>query len=60
MGSAGLWFSNFAVSQEFLEGDRETVLKLLAVWYRTARYIRGSPDKAMKPDGSYLDEHTGG
>jgi ABC-type nitrate/sulfonate/bicarbonate transport system substrate-binding protein len=60
MGPAGLWFSNFAVSQKFLEGERETVLKLLAVWYRTVRYIREQPDKALKPMVNYLAEHTGG
>src|SRR5215211_6361321 len=60
MGPAGLWFSNFAVSQEFLEGERETVLKLLAVWYRTARYIRERPDDAIKPMVNYLAEQTGG
>lgn len=60
MGPAGLWFSNFAVSDSFLKGKRDTVTKLLAIWYRTVRYIRESPDKALQPMVDYLAERTGG
>jgi len=60
MGPAGLWFSNFAVSEEFLQQDRETVMKVLAVWYRTVRYIRERPDEAMQPMVDYLSQETGG
>lgn len=60
MGPAGLWFSNFAVSDRFLEDQRDTVMKLLAVWYRTARYIRERPDQAMGPMVDYLAQSTGG
>jgi ABC-type nitrate/sulfonate/bicarbonate transport system substrate-binding protein len=60
MGPAGLWFSNFAVSDRFLEDQRDTVMKLLAVWYRTARYIRERPDQAMGPMVDYLAQNTGG
>ena len=60
MGPAGLWFSNFAVPEEFLRQDRETVMKLLAVWYRTVRYIRERPDEAMQPMVDHLAQETGG
>ena len=60
MGPAGLWFSNFAVSEELLQQNRERVKKVLAVWYRTVRYIRERPDEAMQPMVDYLAQETGG
>jgi ABC-type nitrate/sulfonate/bicarbonate transport system substrate-binding protein len=60
MGPAGLWFSNFAVTEDFLQQDRETVMKVLAVWYRTVRYIRERPNEAMQPMVDYLAQETGG
>jgi len=60
MGPAGLWFSNFAVSESFLQDQRDNVMKVLAIWYRTVRYIRERPDEAMQPMVDYLAERTGG
>jgi ABC-type nitrate/sulfonate/bicarbonate transport system substrate-binding protein len=60
MGPAGLWFSNFAVSKDFLENRRGELMKLLAAWYRTVRYIRERPDQALQPMVDYLAKSTGG
>ncbi|MEU8151579.1 ABC transporter substrate-binding protein [Nonomuraea sp. NPDC048901] len=60
IGEAGLWYSNFATTTKMLDQRHEIVLKLIAVWYRTARYIRERPDDALGPMVDYLNRQTGG
>lgn len=39
LGPAGIWFSNSAVTEQYLNQERATLLKVLAVYYRTMRYL---------------------
>lgn len=45
MGPPGLWFSNAFVTEEYLQQNREQLLDLTAIWYRTMRYIKEQPAK---------------
>lgn len=47
LGDAGLWFSSTVGLAPWLESNKETVMKLLAVWYRTVRYINEKPDSVI-------------
>lgn len=44
MGPAGLWYSNAYVTQAFVDENRDQLVKLAAVWYRTMRYLEEQPD----------------
>ncbi len=44
MGPAGLWYSNAYVPQAFVDANRDQLVKLSAVWYRTMRYLAEQPD----------------
>lgn len=39
LGAAGLWYSTMSSTQDWLEENEETVLKLSAIWFRMARYM---------------------
>lgn len=47
LGPAGLWFSSMAATKGWLSENSETADKLLAVYYRTMRYMQEEPDTAM-------------
>lgn len=38
LGPAGLWFSTMDATQEWIDANAATVTKLVAIWYRFARY----------------------
>jgi ABC-type nitrate/sulfonate/bicarbonate transport system substrate-binding protein len=42
-GPGGLWYSTMAASQAWLQGNQELMLKLLAIYYRTTRYLQAEP-----------------
>ena len=39
LGPAGLWYSAMMGMEPWLKKNKETVLKLHAIWYRTSRYL---------------------
>jgi ABC-type nitrate/sulfonate/bicarbonate transport system substrate-binding protein len=47
LGDAGLWFSTMAAKSSWLKENPETTDKLLAVWYRTMRYMAEKPDSTL-------------
>lgn len=47
LGPAGLWFSSTAANKKWLAANSATTDKLLAVWYRTMRYMQEKPNVAM-------------
>jgi ABC-type nitrate/sulfonate/bicarbonate transport system substrate-binding protein len=47
LGDAGLWFSSMAAKGSWLEENTETTDKLLAIWYRTMRYMAEEPDSTL-------------
>ena len=48
LGPAGLWYSTYYTTAAWLSTHEATALKLMAVWYRTMRYIRAYPAYAYK------------
>lgn len=58
LGRAGLWFSNTAVTEEYLENNRDTVHKLAAIHYRMTRYLEEKPEEVLKPMTDYLKKHA--
>lgn len=47
LGDAGLWYSTMVSTQSWLESHADLVNKLLAIWYRTMKYLRDDPDRTM-------------
>jgi len=47
LGPAALWFSSMAAKKSWLDAHADTTKKLLAIWYRTMRYLQEKPEKAM-------------
>ena len=47
LGPAGLWYSTMVSTRGWLEDHPKTTDKLLAIWYRTMRYLAEKPDKTM-------------
>ena len=48
-GPAGLWYSTFASSDHWLAENEETALRLLAIWYRTTRYLHNRTEMVLAP-----------
>ncbi|MCY4370581.1 MAG: ABC transporter substrate-binding protein [bacterium] len=48
-GATGLWYSTFASTQDWLDANEETALRLLAIWYRTTRYLHNRTDDVLPP-----------
>jgi hypothetical protein len=45
-GPPGLWFSNAFVLQPYLEENRQQLLDLTAIWYRTMKYLKEDKEKS--------------
>ncbi|MBB3594914.1 ABC-type nitrate/sulfonate/bicarbonate transport system substrate-binding protein [Rhizobium sp. BK529] len=45
LGPAGLWYSTMVSSQEWLNANEDTVLKMSAIWSRLARYMNEKYDE---------------
>jgi ABC-type nitrate/sulfonate/bicarbonate transport system substrate-binding protein len=58
LGAAGLWYSNSAVTERYLNENRETVLKVVAVYYRFLRYLYEMPDETLQHMIGYLNQHA--
>jgi ABC-type nitrate/sulfonate/bicarbonate transport system substrate-binding protein len=48
MGAPGLWYSNAYVTDEYLQDNRDELVDLTAIWYRTMEYMRQDPDAAYE------------
>ena len=48
-GPAGLWYSTFASTDHWLTENEETALRLLAIWYRTTRYLHNRTEMVLAP-----------
>lgn len=48
-GPTGLWYSTFASTQDWLDANEETALRLLAIWYRTTRYLHNRTEDVLPP-----------
>lgn len=59
LGPAGLWYSTMLSDQTWLEENEETALKLLAIWYRTMRYVEERFDYALPIWTESLNERMG-
>lgn len=58
LGAAGLWYSNSAVTEDYLNNNRETLLKVTAVYYRFIRYLFEKPEQTLGAMVSYLNKHA--
>lgn len=59
LGPAGLFFANTLVTDNYLENHEETVLKVLAVHFRLARYLREQPNDALRAMLDHLNKSAG-
>lgn len=48
MGAPGLWYSNAYVTDEYLQDNRDQLVDLIAIWYRTMAYMRAEPEDAYE------------
>lgn len=48
MGPPGLWYSNAYVTDSYLQKNRQQLLDLTAIWYRTMRYMQEATDAAYE------------
>jgi hypothetical protein len=46
-GATGLWYSTFASTQQWLDENEETALRLVAIWYRTTRYLHNRTEEVL-------------
>lgn len=47
LGPAGLWYSTMLATEDWLNDNHDTVLRLMAVWYRTMRYLDEQPQRTL-------------
>lgn len=47
LGPAGLWYSSMVALDPWLASNKDTVMKLIAIWYRVSRYIAERNDQIM-------------
>ena len=59
IGPAGLWYSNFAALQPWLDENEEAALKLMAMNYRFNRMMRECPEKAAAHLAEAVNSQTG-
>jgi ABC-type nitrate/sulfonate/bicarbonate transport system substrate-binding protein len=43
LGPGGLWYSTMVSTQAWLSANPQTALKIMAIWYRTMRYLTAYP-----------------
>ena len=48
-GATGLWYSTYASTEQWLAENEETALRLLAIWYRTTRYLHNRTEDVLPP-----------
>ncbi len=59
LGPAGLWYSNIAASNEWLNANETTALKLLAMNYRYNRYIQEDREAVLPIIRDAMNAHSG-
>ncbi|MBS1881945.1 MAG: ABC transporter substrate-binding protein [Actinobacteria bacterium] len=60
MGPPGLWFSNAFVTESYLKENREQLLALTAIWYRTMRYLKEDKAKTYPILAAELNKASSG
>ncbi|MBW4083095.1 ABC transporter substrate-binding protein [Paenibacillus sp. S150] len=58
LGAAGLWFSNTAVTADYLNDHKDVVERLAAVHYRMTRYLQVKPEAALQPMIDYVKKNA--
>jgi len=59
LGSAGLWYSNVASSEDWLEANTDTALKIMAMSYRYNRYVQENIDQILPIVAKAMNDHSG-
>lgn len=59
LGPGGLWYSLMGSTQGWLSKNHDTALKLMAVWYRTMRYLAEKPSTTLPLFAKYINAQTG-
>jgi len=59
LGPAGLWYSNIASSQQWLEKNKEAALRIMALSYRYNRYVQEKRDTIMPIVVKAMNDHSG-
>jgi ABC-type nitrate/sulfonate/bicarbonate transport system substrate-binding protein len=60
IGPAGLWFSNSFVMKDYLDKNKDTIMKLAAIHYRAIRYMHEQPDKILPAMVDFLNKASAG
>ena len=58
LGEAGLWFSNTAVTDQYLKTNKKTLEKLAAIHYRMTRYLKEDPETVLQPMLEFLNKNA--
>lgn len=59
LGSAGLWYSQVASSQEWLAANEDAALRIMAMSYRYNRYVNEKRDAVMETVATAMNDHSG-
>lgn len=58
LGPAGLWYSTAASDEKWLKENRDTALKLIAIWYRASRYLNERPNDVIPVFRKEVNAHA--
>ena len=56
IGPGGLWFSNAFAMEDFVNENKDVILKLAAIHYRTIRYMHEKPDLILPAMVDFLNK----
>jgi ABC-type nitrate/sulfonate/bicarbonate transport system substrate-binding protein len=59
LGPAGLWYSNYSSTKEWLAENEDAALRIIAMSYRYNRYVNEDPDKVLPIVVETLNAHSG-
>lgn len=59
LGPAGLWYSQVAASDDWLEANEEAALRIMAMSYRFNRYVQEQPDTVFPIVADSMRDHGG-
>jgi len=59
LGPAGLWYSNIASTQQWLEKNPEVALKIMAMSYRYNRYVQQQRNTILPIVVKAMNDHSG-
>lgn len=60
LGPGGLWYDTMVSTEDFIQNNRETALRLLAVLYRTIRLFDAQPENVSEVGAAGISKATGG